>query len=59
MYLFFTGDKDAFQLVSDQTTVYRTVKGVTQLDIYTPATLQEKYGLEPDQIKRFLRFDGR
>lgn len=43
----FTGDKDAFQLVSDQTTVYRTVKGVTQLDIYTPATLQEKYGLEP------------
>ncbi|MBS5113284.1 MAG: DNA polymerase I [Coprobacillus cateniformis] len=54
----FTGDKDAFQLVSDQTTVYRTVKGVTQLDIYTPATLQEKYGLEPDQIRDFLGLMG-
>ena len=54
----FTGDKDAFQLVSDQVTVYRTVKGVTQLDIYTPATLQEKYGLEPDQIRDFLGLMG-
>ena len=50
----FTGDKDAFQLVSDQTTIYRTVKGVTQLDIYNPQTLDEKYGLKPDQIRDFL-----
>ena len=54
----FTGDKDAFQLVSDQTTVYRTVKGVTQLDVYTPATLEEKYGLTPDQIRDFLGLMG-
>lgn len=54
----FTGDKDAFQLVSDQTTVYRTVKGVTQLDVYTPATLDEKYGLRPDQIRDFLGLMG-
>lgn len=54
----FTGDKDAFQLVSQQTTVYRTVKGVTQLDVYTPAALQEKYGLTPDQIRDFLGLMG-
>ncbi len=54
----FTGDKDAFQLVSNQTTVYRTVKGVTQLDVYTPETLQEKYGLTPDQIRDFLGLMG-
>lgn len=54
----FTGDKDAFQLVSNQTTVYRTVKGVTQLDVYTPTTLDEKYGLTPDQIRDFLGLMG-
>ena len=54
----FTGDKDAFQLVSKQTTVYRTVKGVTQLDVYTPETIQEKYGLVPDQIRDFLGLMG-
>lgn len=54
----FTGDKDAFQLVSSQTTVYRTVKGVTQLDVYTPETIQEKYGLQPDQIRDFLGLMG-
>lgn len=54
----FTGDKDAFQLVSSQTTVYRTVKGVSQLDVYTPSTIAEKYGLEPDQIRDFLGLMG-
>lgn len=54
----FTGDKDAFQLVSNQTTVYRTVKGVTQLDVYTPEKLQEIYGLQPDQIRDFLGLMG-
>lgn len=54
----FTGDKDAFQLVSSQTTVYRTVKGVTQLDVYTPEFLMEKYGLQPDQIRDFLGLMG-
>lgn len=54
----FTGDKDAFQLVSDLTTVYRTVKGVTQLDVYTPAYLKELYDLTPDQIRDFLGLMG-
>lgn len=54
----FTGDKDAFQLVSDSTTVYRTVKGVSQLDVYTPQTILEKYHLVPDQIRDFLGLMG-
>lgn len=45
-----TGDKDLIQLANDQTTVYITRKGVSQLEAYTPAVIQEKYGLSPEQI---------
>ena len=45
----YTGDKDANQLISPQTTIYRTVKGVTELD---------KYGLKPDQFRDFLGLMG-
>ena len=34
------------------------MKGVTQLDVYTPETIQEKYGLVPDQIRDFLGLMG-
>ena len=54
----YTGDKDAFQLISPQTTIYRTVKGVTELDIYNEQTLFDKYGLKPDQIRDFLGLMG-
>lgn len=54
----YTSDKDAFQLVSDQTTIYRTIKGVSQLEPYTPDTLKEKFNLEPDQIRDFLGLMG-
>lgn len=54
----YTGDKDAFQLISPQTTIYRTVKGVTELDIYNEQTLLDKYGLKPDQIRDFLGLMG-
>lgn len=54
----YTGDKDANQLISPQTTVYRTVKGVTELDIYNEQTLLDKYGLKPDQFRDFLGLMG-
>ena len=54
----YTGDKDAFQLISPQTTIYRTIKGVTELDIYNEQTLFDKYGLKPDQIRDFLGLMG-
>lgn len=54
----YTGDKDANQLISSQTTIYRTAKGVTELDIYNEQTLLDKYGLKPDQFRDFLGLMG-
>ena len=54
----YTGDKDANQLISSQTTIYRTVEGVTELDIYNEQTLLDKYGLKPDQFRDFLGLMG-
>ncbi|WP_397539590.1 DNA polymerase I [Rummeliibacillus pycnus] len=45
-----SGDKDLTQLASDHTTVYITRKGMTDIEHYTPAHINEKYGLTPHQI---------
>lgn len=46
----FSGDKDLTQLSSKATTVCITRKGITDIEVYTPAHVQEKYGLTPEQI---------
>jgi DNA polymerase I len=48
--LIYTGDKDALQLVSDNTKVMITKKGITEIDIYDVSSLKEKYGLLPEEI---------
>ena len=45
-----SGDKDLTQLATDKTTVYITRKGITDIEKYTPAHIEEKYGLTPLQI---------
>lgn len=45
-----TGDKDMLQLASEHVTVLLTRKGVTEIEKYTPAAIEEKYGLAPLQI---------
>lgn len=45
-----SGDKDLTQLATDRVTVYVTRKGITDIEKYTPAHIEEKYGLTPDQI---------
>ncbi|KOO52442.1 DNA polymerase I [Viridibacillus arvi] len=45
-----SGDKDLTQLASENTTVYITRKGMTDIEKYTPDHIQEKYGLTPEQI---------
>jgi DNA polymerase-1 len=45
-----SGDKDLLQLASEHVTVALTRKGVSDVDLYTPDTIQEKYGLKPLQI---------
>ncbi|GAA4712282.1 DNA polymerase I [Brevibacillus fulvus] len=45
-----TGDKDMLQLVSDHVSVALTRKGVSELEVYTTAEIEQKYGLKPQQI---------
>lgn len=45
-----SGDKDLTQLSSEKTTVSITRKGITEIEDYTPAYIQEKYGITPDRI---------
>ncbi|MDF2683036.1 MAG: polymerase [Brevibacillus sp.] len=45
-----TGDKDMLQLVSEHVSVALTRKGVSEIELYTPQEIQEKYGLKPLQI---------
>jgi len=46
----FTGDRDALQLVSSNTNVYLTVKGITEVQCYDENKVFERYGLKPYQI---------
>ncbi|MFW8052028.1 DNA polymerase I [Vagococcus fluvialis] len=45
-----SGDKDLTQLASDNIRVDVTVKGVSEIESYTPEHIMEKYGLKPNQI---------
>ena len=49
--LLVTGDRDALQLVSGQTHVLMTKKGISDTVEYTPEVLMEQYGLKPDQMR--------
>ncbi|MFH8371302.1 DNA polymerase I [Streptomyces sp. NPDC018031] len=56
--LIVTGDRDSFQLVSDHVTVLYPTKGVSELTRFTPAKVQEKYGLSPQQYPDFAALRG-
>ncbi|PWW26086.1 DNA polymerase I [Cytobacillus oceanisediminis] len=45
-----SGDKDLTQLSSDTVTVSITRKGITDIEEYTPAHIEEKYGITADRI---------
>ncbi|WP_417511858.1 DNA polymerase I [Microbacterium sp.] len=45
-----SGDRDTIQLVNDKVTLlYPSVQGVSQLKRYDPDTVQERYGVRPEQ----------
>ena len=48
--LIVTGDRDALQLVSANTEVLLTRKGISQLESYDLKAIDEKYGLTPIQL---------
>lgn len=45
-----TGDKDALQLINDNTDVWLTKKGITEIKEMTVKTLKEEMNLQPYQI---------
>ncbi|MBA0050408.1 DNA polymerase I [Streptomyces sp. AJS327] len=53
-----TGDRDAFQLVTDDVTVLYPTKGVSELTRYTPEKVHEKYGLSPEQYPDYAALRG-
>lgn len=53
-----SGDKDLTQLVQDNIRVDITVKGVSNLEAYTPETTKELFGVRPDQIVDYLGLSG-
>ena len=48
--LIITGDKDALQLVSENTYVVLNRKGMTDFDLYDLEKMQERYGLTPQEF---------
>jgi DNA polymerase-1 len=53
-----TGDRDAFQLVSDRVTVLYNARGVSDMRRMTPEAVEDKYGLSPAQYPEFAALRG-
>jgi 5'-3' exonuclease len=52
-----TGDRDAFQLASDKTTILQPVRAGEMARI-GPAEVRERYGVEPRQVPDFIAIRG-
>ena len=46
----FTGDRDSFQLVDENISVYFTKKGITETEIYNADNFYDKTGIFPSQV---------
>jgi 5'-3' exonuclease len=53
-----TGDRDAFQLITDGLTVLYPKRGVSELSRMTPDAVRERYGLDPAQYPDFAAIRG-
>ncbi len=56
--LIVTGDRDVLQLVNDRVTVLMTRRGISDMTRFTPAAVEEKYGLTPSQYPDFAALRG-
>ena len=45
-----TGDRDTFQLISPQTKVLFTKRGITETELVDEAALRQNYGVTPEQV---------
>ena len=53
-----TGDRDAMQIVDDDIWVMSTGRGVTDVRIYTPGAVLERFGVTPAQIPDYIGLKG-
>ncbi len=53
-----SGDRDAFQLASERTTILHPVRGVSELARIGPPEVRERYGVEPQQVPDFIALRG-
>src|SRR5690625_4436092 len=53
-----SGDKDLTQLATEDIRVDITVKGVTNIQKYTPESVKELMGVRPDQVVDYLGLSG-
>jgi DNA polymerase-1 len=57
--LLVSGDRDTIQLVDDDVTLlYPNVRGVSELKVYDPAAVRERYGVEPYQYPEIAALVG-
>ncbi|MBC7293965.1 MAG: DNA polymerase I, partial [Thermoleophilia bacterium] len=53
-----TGDRDALQLVGRYVRVMMNTRGITEVKIYDPAAVEERFGVPPALIPDFIGLKG-
>ncbi|MHB9148462.1 MAG: DNA polymerase I [Thermoleophilia bacterium] len=53
-----TGDRDALQLVTANVTVMSNTKGITEVKLYDPRAVEERFGVPPRLIPDFIGLKG-
>lgn len=56
--LLITGDKDAFQLADKHVSIVTTKKGISDVVVYDPQAVLDRYGVMPSQVPDFLGLKG-
>jgi 5'-3' exonuclease len=56
--LLYTGDRDMFQCVNDDVAVLWPVGGKGEPEVIGPAEVNDRYGIEPDQVPDFIALRG-
>jgi DNA polymerase-1 len=51
-------DRDAFQLVSERVCLMMTPRGISEVQVYTPARVTARYGITPEQVPDFIGLKG-
>jgi DNA polymerase I len=51
-------DRDAFQLASDHVCIMMTPRGVSDVVVYTPDRILQRYGIGPDLVPDFIGLKG-